>query len=930
MSPDEWQRVKAVALAAWERPEAERGALITAACGDDEALRGEVCSLVASMVEAEDRFELPTLHDDRDTLDLTGGRIGAYEVLSRVGVGGMGEIYKARDTRLDRIVAIKVLPTHGISGQLSRERMAREARAIAALNHPHICAIYDIGRQDDLDYLVMEFIDGETLAARLSRGRVSIAEALRYAEQIAMALGEAHRAGIVHRDVKPANIMLGAAAGGRAQAKLLDFGIAKGRAADASAVTVRTRTEPGVELTLAGFIVGTPHYIAPEQLKQNAADARTDIFAFGAVLFEMLAGRKAFDGRDRDEVLASIRCQHVPRPSELRRGVPAALDRLVARCLAKDADRRYADVGELLVDLRAICRRLEAARRWRIAAPAAALVLLAVGAAVVWIVRGGGAGDSGPSPTLIRLPASAGIIGAPAISADGSQVVFSWAGDGVDNPELMLLSVGSTSRRRLTTDLGVEEWPAWSPDGAQVAFIRCGSAACGIYTVPIAGGPERKIRDLRHDRYYGLAWSPDGRSIVYGERSSAQQPYALFAHVLDASVVRRLTWPHGGGDLRFAFSPDGRRLAFVRLGDDGIGVYLLSVDTGEETALLQHQQEWFGGVAWSRDARSLILSANQDGVRRLWKLSTGGGPLEQVAIAGEDAYYPAVPRDRGRLAFVRGFSDWDLARIGLTGGKLRESGAFPSSTRLDLDPAFSPDGRTVAFVSERSGTRELWLSNADGTGARPLTAFRGPAAGRPSWSPDGRYVAFHAAGIHVIPVEGGRPRKLFSDGELPTWSANGRWIYFSRNGGGRYRIWKIAAAGGEAVQVISREASVARESPQGSELYFAAADGGIWRRMQNGEESVLIDDFPWPLPGYWAVVNDGIYYVARRKLPDNTFSHPLRFFDFVRRRSVDVGTLPGTVEDWVGGLTVSADRRTLLYSHRTYASNEVVVVDHFR
>jgi hypothetical protein len=183
----------------------------------------------------------------------------------------------------------------------------------------------------------------------------------------------------------------------------------------------------------------------------------------------------------------------------------------------------------------------------------------------------------------------------------------------------------------------------------------------------------------------------------------------------------------------------------------------------------------------------------------------------------------------------------------------------------------------------------------------------------------------------VVPSEGGALRKVATDGELPTWSADGRSIYFTRNNGGRYRIWKIAAAGGDPVQALSRDASAVRESTQGGEIYFAAAEGGIWRRTQaDGAESPLIQDFLWSFPGYWTVVNDGIYYAVRRKLPDNTFSHHLRFFDFVRRRSVDVGTLPGTIEDWVGGLTVSTDRRTIVYSHRTYASNEIVVVEHFR
>ncbi|MGB2714142.1 MAG: serine/threonine-protein kinase [Vicinamibacterales bacterium] len=316
-----WKQIKAVAMDAWARPAAERVACVTSACADDEALRREVLSLVASMEAAEDRFETPPplpADDIPMPATLNGRRVGPYEILSRIGAGGMGEVYKARDTRLGRSVAIKVLPVRATADPVSRERMEREARAVAALNHPHICAIYDIGSHDGVDYFVMELVNGESLATRLSRGELPVAEALRYAEQIASALGEAHRAGIVHRDVKPANIMLHAAADGATQAKLLDFGVAKANAPDTTSAVERSQSDTAGDLTIAGFTVGTPYYMAPEQLDRNAADRRTDIFASGAVLFEMLTGRKAFAGTNRDEVLAAIRAGNVPLISKLR------------------------------------------------------------------------------------------------------------------------------------------------------------------------------------------------------------------------------------------------------------------------------------------------------------------------------------------------------------------------------------------------------------------------------------------------------------------------------------------------------------------------------------------------------------------------------------------------------------------------------------
>ena len=403
MTSQNWKQVKAVAMEAWTRPAAERVAYVTGACADDEALRREVLSLVASMEAAEDRFETaPPLPADDIPMpaSLNGRRVGPYEILSRIGAGGMGEVYKARDTRLGRSVAIKVLPPRAIADPVSRDRMEREARAIAALNHPHICAIYDIGSHDGVDYFVMELVNGESLATRLSRGELPVAEALRYAEQIASALGEAHRAGIVHRDVKPANIMLHAAADGVTQAKLLDFGVAKANAPDTTSAVERWQSDTAGDLTIAGFIVGTPYYMAPEQLDRNAADRRTDIFAFGAVLFEMLTGRKAFDGTNRDDVLAAIRAGNLPVPSNLRGRVPAALDRILMRCLAPDPSNRYQSADELMLELRAAQRHLNSSRRWRAMAAAAAVLLLAAGGVIAWALSTAGTAGTTRNRTI--------------------------------------------------------------------------------------------------------------------------------------------------------------------------------------------------------------------------------------------------------------------------------------------------------------------------------------------------------------------------------------------------------------------------------------------------------------------------------------------------------------------------------------------------
>jgi dipeptidyl aminopeptidase/acylaminoacyl peptidase len=265
----------------------------------------------------------------------------------------------------------------------------------------------------------------------------------------------------------------------------------------------------------------------------------------------------------------------------------------------------------------------------------------------------------------------------------------------------------------------------------------------------------------------------------------------------------------------------------------------------------------------------------------------------------------------------------------LSNGQLQAAAPFPSSTRLDLDPAFSPDGHKLAFVSERSGTREVWVSNADGSNPSQLTALGGPLAGRPSWSPDGQHLAFHGAGINVMPAQGGPARRLCDDGERPTWSTDGKWIYFIRSRG-KFTLWKVPVAGGTPEEVIAGEVGSACEGPQGGDLYYSRVNG-IWRRPLNGgKETPVIPEFPGLLTGYWAVVSDGIYYVLRKSAPGNTLVHHLKFYDFARGQVTDLGPLVGHIEEYVGGLTVSSDRRTVVYSQRTYESNEIMLVEHFR
>ena len=354
--------------------------------------------------------------------------LGPYEILAPIGAGGMGEVYKARDTRLHRIVAIKVLPEHLSSTQMFRERFDREARAVSSMNHPNICALFDVGRQDGTSFLVMEYLEGETLAARMAKGLLPLDQVLRYGIEIAGALDHAHRLGVIHRDLKPANVMIT-----KTGAKVLDFGLAKVQQVSEAPADP---TQPTIVETEVGVILGTVQYMPPEQLETNTADARTDIFAFGTVLYEMATGRKAFEGNSRAGLIAAILDQQPAEISTVRRTSPPALDRVVQKCLAKDPEQRWQSARDLqselqwLAEERPVPTSHQAApttkkRRWPLRAAVAAVVMAGVLAGVLAGYRFSSSQGSPQPWQLTRLTTDAGLTDFAALSSDGKLMAYS-------------------------------------------------------------------------------------------------------------------------------------------------------------------------------------------------------------------------------------------------------------------------------------------------------------------------------------------------------------------------------------------------------------------------------------------------------------------------------------------------------------------------
>jgi serine/threonine protein kinase len=444
-----------------------------------------------------------------------GTRLGPYEILAPLGAGGMGEVYKARDTRLDRTVAVKVLPAHLSFNPEVRARFEREARAVSSLSHPHICTLHDVGRHEEIDFLVMEYLDGETLAHRLEKGPLPLTEVLRHGVEIASALDVAHRSGIVHRDLKPGNIML--TKGG---AKLLDFGLARatGLAGTAGDLTHSpTMTRP---LTAEGSIVGTFQYMAPEQLEGKEADARSDIFSFGAVLYEMATGRRAFEGKSQASLIAAI-LEHEPAPiSSLQPMAPASFERIVRQCLAKEPDDRWQTAGDLKRELNWIAEGSQAGvaapvtqrrrSRERIAwGLVAVLSLLSVASVAGYLARA-----PKPAPVIrssIQTPEKQ-FVSFVALSPDGTRLVFSAKAVGAQ-PSLWVRRLDDARSEPIP---GTEEatFPFWSPDGRFLAFFADGK----LKKVDLAGGPVVTICEA--ERGVGGTWGRDG-TILFAPTPSS-------------------------------------------------------------------------------------------------------------------------------------------------------------------------------------------------------------------------------------------------------------------------------------------------------------------------------------------------------------------------------------------------------------------------
>jgi Tol biopolymer transport system component len=1001
VTPERWGRIKELFGAAVGQPPDKRLVFLAEACAGDAALREEVERLIAEH-EAAGQFlisppwaeaEEPSHAADpnQSSLDVAGvkpdssdgllkrGDIFAhrYEIQGELGGGGMGVVYKAADTKLKRIVALKFLPEEFSKNRQALERFQREAQAASALDHPNICTIHDIGEHEGRPFIVMQYLEGETLRNHISGKSLKTDELLKLGIQIADALDAAHSKEIIHRDIKPANIFITS----RGQAKILDFGVAKLAHGVVTSVRHSRRTEQGsvlaeppsvsVEaesLTGPGVAVGTVAYMSPEQVRAETVDQRADLFSLGAVLYEMATGKQAFSGSSSGVIFHEILAETPTSPIELNSDLPLELERIINKALEKDRELRYQNASDIRTDLVRLKRDTDSGRsgavtsglprhvgpvdvkpllhRWAGIALVGVALLAGIVASVWFRFFRPSSELVGPSMRIIPFTSYVGHQAMPRFSPDGNQIAFSWDGEKEDNWDIYVKLIGTEKPLRLTTYPGEDRNPVWSPDGRYIAFYRHSEREDGIYVIPALGGPERKLQTLSPGPYLSgmntpgdlIDWSPDGKYLAYTDLRADQQAPTLFLLAIDNPENKRplTSSSKQSEDYQPRFSPDGKTVAFARYlhGGTGMEIYLVR-STGGEPKRLTSDNAWISGFDWTPDGDNIVFSSDRlGGGGRLWKVRASGGELEPLSIGQGGATWPSLSRDGHRLAYTQGETNINIWKyeVPLGTGRSVPPTKLIASTMEESAPQFSPDGKRVVFQSTRSGTSEIWVCDSDGSNPRQLS-FSNRWAYNPQWSPDGREITFESGleghpAVYVMSAEGGRPRRLTTGASvdaLPSWSKDGKWIYFVSTRTGTWQLWKMPPAGGQPVQLTKKGADAARESPDGKSLYYTKSleDFSLWKvPVEGGEETPVLPHLSVGYWGYWTVTGEGIYFY-------DGFTKGIELYSFATHRITQIAKpeKPPT-PDWQG-LAVSPDGHSILFAQVDQEVSKIMLVESF-
>ena len=823
-SPDRWKEISALFNAALEQPVEQRAAFLASAC-EDETLRAQVVTLLDCHDPAEQFLTAPAAQVmsaamTGDPAALVGRQLGSYRLDSLLGAGGMGQVYKATDTRLHRTVAVKLLPLAVRGDSQFQQRFEREAQAIAALRHPHICVLHDIGRDGDAQFLVMEYLEGETLAARLARGPLPAQEVFRYAIEIAEALVEMHAHGIVHRDLKPLNIMLT-----RSGAQLLDFGLARLQQSLSTGSTsppegAANRSEAETALTFSATSrAGTLAYMAPEQIRGETVDHRADIFAFGAIVYEMLTGEKAFTGSNPPALAAAVlNAEPPPLPASV--AAPAGLEAVFRKCLRKDPAERWQDASAMAIALREVATahatrstRMRIVRMAGIAAVVAIVaVLLAWRGGALDGLAGAHATTAGASAPLLALEHPRLLTGedrleiSPALSPDGRSIAY---GAGMaTRTETLVRSLAGNVGRTLHAERRSQNQPRWSPDGKTILYLTLE----GLFVTPAGGGTPRMLvsripmADKRtviaaRNSLSAAAWAPDGQRIVVVDNSDKS------VSIVSLADGRRRTIAKSAIELHSCdWSPDGKWIACTAgnwhghfsgigwsFGNSAPSAIVVVAASGGPVQDVTDYTSMNQSPVWSADSRRLYFVSNRARTFDIYsqEISGDGRPANPAVrlTTGLNAWALSFSADRKRLAYVVTSARanlWSLAIPDAGPVSVSNAQPFTRGNQSIESMRVSSSGKWVLYDSNLGGTFDIYRLPVNGGQPERLTDEPGDEF-LPDASPDDRSVVYHSwlttsRDLFVKTIGGGAPLQItnFPGQEAqPAWSPDGRSIAYT-------------------------------------------------------------------------------------------------------------------------------------------------------
>ena len=936
---ERWEQIKGIFEAAVDLDPADRATYLNSTCSGDQLLRKEVEVLLSYDNHGWELLERPAyefaavlLEEPQPTLK-PGEEVGHYDVIRQLGKGGMGEVYLALDRSLGREIALKVLP----ADYLTRDRVQRfhqEARAASALNHPNIVTIYEISQIEGRHFIATEFIDGETLRQRLHRGQLTVIEALQIAIQVAEALAAAHRAGIVHRDVKPENIMLRT----DGYVKVLDFGLAK--LVGQSESTTEAGAVDSFDIS-SGLVMGTVKYMSPEQARAAEVDSRSDIFSLSVVLYEMVVGRTPFEGQTARDLVASIQ-QDDPAPlSQYSPQLPNELQQVISKALRKEKEDRYQTIRELLNDLKSVKEKLElenkplqipsraeyiiseVKRRRTTMIGMVAVLFISASALAIVTYKFISQPKSAASSQNIRITklTSTGRSGAAVISPDGKYVAYLTFED--REPSLWVREMATDSNVQvMTSSRALYQGLTFSPDGNYLYYAgnEPGEREIALYQVPAPfGGAARK---LITGVDYTFALSPDGNSVTF-----VRDEKELIVANLDGSGERTLaTRQLPDSFTSAAWAPDGKRIACHGMSKSAGGdVVEVEVASGMQRTITQ-RWGWIQQVAWLTDGSGLVLSAVKEGsTTQLWQLSYPGGEIRRITTDLNNYHSLSLTADSRTLVTTQSQQVLNLWVVP-TGEQERARQITTGSGREGWSGvAWSPDGRIV-YSSFASGNPEIWIMDADGSNKKQLTVGLGSNNFGLSVSPDGRYILFvssRAGSIWRVDIDGSNPKQLTDGfGLNPLCSPDSQWVYYT---GERFH-WKVPIDGGEPVQVSGPYSNILAFSPDGNLTAYLTSEGNpakVGITSFEGVEPVTVFERLENVTRYqWAPDSSALTYFSSRGGASNIWSQPI------------AGGSPKRLTDFEPGLKISSfawsrDGKQLAVS-RSEATTDVVLIKNFR